>query len=32
MNGNVKRDEEGKYTYTAGKGETVIDYVIRDRG
>jgi len=30
-NGNIKVDEEGEYTYTGGKGETVIDYVIGER-
>jgi len=28
MNGNTKRDEEGEWTYTGGRGGTVIDYVI----
>ncbi|XP_070517884.1 DNA ligase 1-like [Cardiocondyla obscurior] len=28
LNGCVKRDEEGEWTYTGGRGETVIDYVI----
>jgi len=31
FNGNIKGDEEGEFTYTGGKGETVIDYVIRER-
>ncbi|XP_024877156.1 golgin subfamily A member 6-like protein 22, partial [Temnothorax curvispinosus] len=28
LNGGVKGDEEGEFTYTGGRGETVIDYVI----
>jgi len=28
LNGNVKSDEEGEWTYTGGRGGTVIDYVI----
>jgi len=32
LNGNVKGDEEGEFTYTGGRGETVIDYVISDEG
>lgn len=28
FNGNMKADEEGQYTYTGGKGNTVIDYVL----
>ena len=28
LNGNMKGDEEGEYTYTGGRGESVIDYVI----
>jgi len=28
LNGNVKGDEEGQWTYTGGRGGTVIDYVI----
>lgn len=28
LNGNVKGDEEGEWTYTGGKGETVINYVM----
>jgi len=28
FNGNTKGDEEGEYTYTGGRGCTVIDYVI----
>ncbi|XP_071648500.1 uncharacterized protein [Temnothorax longispinosus] len=30
LNGGTKGDEEGEYTYTGGKGETVIDYIIGD--
>lgn len=30
FNGVVKGDEEGEYTYTGGRGNTVIDYVIGD--
>jgi len=29
-NGNIIGDEEGEYTFTGGKGNTVIDYVISD--
>jgi len=29
-NGNIIGDEEGEYTFTGGKGNTVIDYVIGD--
>ncbi|XP_029155012.1 uncharacterized protein PF11_0207-like, partial [Nylanderia fulva] len=28
MNGNTKGDEEGEWTFTGGRGNTVIDYVI----
>lgn len=28
FNGNIKGAEEGEYTFTGGKGNTVIDYVI----
>lgn len=28
FNGRVKGDEEGEYTFTGGKGNTVIDYVM----
>lgn len=28
LNGNVKGDEEGEWTYTGGRGGTVIDYAI----
>lgn len=28
MNGRVKGDEEGEWTYTEGRGESVIDYVL----
>lgn len=31
FNGVVKGDEEEEYTYTGGRGNTVIDYVIGDR-
>lgn len=30
FNGNITGDEEGKFTFTGGKGCTVIDYVIGD--
>ncbi|XP_024891322.1 trichohyalin-like, partial [Temnothorax curvispinosus] len=30
LNGGTKGDEEGEYTYTGGRGETVIDYIIGD--
>ncbi|XP_024883827.1 uncharacterized protein LOC112462336 [Temnothorax curvispinosus] len=28
FNGNVRGDEEGEFTFTGGKGDTVIDYII----
>ncbi|KZC05855.1 hypothetical protein WN55_06852, partial [Dufourea novaeangliae] len=28
LNGNMKGDEEGEWTYTGGKGNSVIDYII----
>ncbi|KMQ87041.1 hypothetical protein RF55_13795 [Lasius niger] len=28
LNGSVAEDEEGEYTYTGRKGETVIDYIL----
>lgn len=28
MNGYTKKDERGEFTYTGGRGESVIDYVI----
>lgn len=31
FNGNMTGDEEGEYTFTGGKGCTVIDYVMGDR-
>jgi len=30
FNGNIVGDEEGEFTFTGGKGSTVIDYVIGD--
>ena len=30
FNGNIRGDEEGEFTYTGGRGSTVIDYVIGD--
>ncbi|KYN12146.1 hypothetical protein ALC57_15690 [Trachymyrmex cornetzi] len=30
LNGNVKGDEKGNWTYTGGKGNSVIDYVLVD--
>ena len=30
LNGGIHGDEEGEYTYTGGRGETVIDYVLGD--
>ena len=30
LDGNIAGDEKGEYTYTAGRGETVIDYVLGD--
>jgi len=30
FNGNMRGDEEGEFTFTGGKGYTVIDYVIGD--
>lgn len=32
MNGNVVGDEEGEFTYTGERGDSVIDYVIRGWG
>lgn len=29
VNGNIKGDEEGEWTFTGGRGESVIDYVMR---
>lgn len=31
FNRDIKGDEEGEFTFTGGKGCTVIDYVIGDR-
>lgn len=31
MNGCVRGDEKGEYTYTGGRGETVIDYILGNR-
>lgn len=31
MNGAKEEDKEGEVTFTGGRGETVIDYVIGDR-
>lgn len=28
LNGGMKWDEDGKWTYVGGKGESVIDYII----
>lgn len=30
-NGNIEGDKEGKFTYTEGRGNTVIDYIIGER-
>ncbi|KYN10025.1 hypothetical protein ALC57_17859 [Trachymyrmex cornetzi] len=30
LNGNVKRDEKGNWTYTGERGDSVIDYVLVD--
>lgn len=30
LNGNVRGDEEGEWTYTGGRGDSVIDYVLGD--
>lgn len=30
LNGNIKGEERGEWTYTGGRGESVIDYVIGD--
>ena len=30
LNGSIEGDEEGEYTYTGGRGTTVIDYVVGD--
>jgi len=31
LNGIIKGDEDGEFTFTEGKGNTVIDYVIGDK-
>lgn len=31
LNGRLRGDEEGEFTFTGGKGPTVIDYVIGNR-
>ncbi|XP_032690078.1 uncharacterized protein LOC116853231 [Odontomachus brunneus] len=31
LNGNIRGDEVGDWTYTGGRGQTVIDYVLGDR-
>lgn len=31
FNGKVKGDKEGEYTFTGGRGDTMIDYVLSDR-
>lgn len=31
INGNIKGNEEGKWIFTGGMGESVINYIIRDR-
>lgn len=31
FNGNVVRDEEGEYTFTGGRGNTVMDYIMGGR-
>lgn len=31
FNGSIEGDREGEFTYTGGKGSTVIDYIIGDR-
>lgn len=30
LNGSIKGDEEGEFTYIGGREETVIDYIIGD--
>lgn len=30
INGNIRGDEEGEWTYTGGEGKSVIDYVMGD--
>lgn len=30
LNGNIRGDEEGEWTYTGGRGDSVIDYVLGD--
>lgn len=30
LNGDTEGDEEGEWTYTGGRGESVIDYVVED--
>ncbi|KMQ88770.1 hypothetical protein RF55_11684 [Lasius niger] len=32
INDNIRGDEEGEYTYTGGRGNTVIDYVLGNEG
>jgi len=32
LNGNIKGDEDGEYTYTGSRGNTVIDYVLGNEG
>ncbi|KMQ85710.1 hypothetical protein RF55_15573 [Lasius niger] len=32
LNGNIIGDEEGEYTFTGGRGDTVIDYIIAEVG
>jgi len=29
FNGSMRGDEEGEYTFTGGKGNTIIDFIIR---
>lgn len=31
-NGNIEGDKEGEFTYTGGRENTVIDYIIGERG
>jgi len=32
LNGNIKGDEDGEYTYTGSRGNTVIDYILGNEG
>lgn len=32
FNGNMRRDKEVEFTFSEGKGNTVIDYIMRNGG